>query len=204
MGVCTIFMVIWYLRPSEGFGIRRRDLQRPVRGLATKWQLLLFPEERQDRSKTFAANDSVEVHCPWLPWFDEITPMLAEGNPDAVVFNFDYPTYLKVWNRCRQTLAITAVPYQGRHSGPSIDAALGVRSRSEIQARGRSKALASVLRYEQRARLLKTFNALPAALQSHCLECERRLQGLFLGGHRACDLVAPRTHGWLQVSAAAS
>ena len=44
------------------------------------------------------------------------------------------------------------VPYVARHSGPSIDAALGTSKRKEIKDRGRWKADRSVLRYEQRAR----------------------------------------------------
>ena len=59
-----------------------------------------------------------------------------------------------------------------RHSGPSIDAALDTRTRKEIIDRGRWKSDRSVLRYEQRARLHKSFHRLPAAFQAYALRCE--------------------------------
>ena len=62
------------------------------------------------------------------------------------------------------------VPYMAQHSGRSIEAALGTRTRKEIKDRGRWKSDRSVLRYEQRARLHKSFHRLPAAYQAHALK----------------------------------
>ena len=73
------------------------------------------------------------------------------------------------------------VPYQARHSGPSIDAARSLRTRAAIKARGRWCSDRSVLRYEQRARLIAGYNKLPVTLQQHLNECERLLPALLLG-----------------------
>ena len=74
--------------------------------------------------------------------------------------------HLKAYNRSGaeiQTLRLgdftqTLVPYAAQHSDPSIDASLGPRTRKEN--RGRWKSGPSVLQYEQRARLHKSFHRL--------------------------------------------
>ena len=67
-----------------------------------------------------------------------------------------------------------------RHSGPSIDATLGTRTRKEIKDRGRWKSDRSVLPYEQRARLRKSFHRLPAPYQAYVLRMRKRVaQGDF-------------------------
>lgn len=83
---------------------------------------------------------------------------------------------------------VPAVPYQARHSGASIDAALGLRSRVEIKARGRWKSDRSVARYESKARIAESVDALPKAMLYHLQACHRHLEELL------CQRVEARTH----------
>ena len=82
-----------------------------------------------------------------------------------------------IWTTARKLLFCESVP----HQAPSwrlrtfIDAAHGIRTRKEIKDRGRWKSERSVLGYEQRARLHKSFHWLPAACQVYVLRCENVL-----------------------------
>ena len=75
------------------------------------------------------------------------------GNATERVFNFNYHDFLVVWSKVIEAARLgdfiqSLVPYMARHSGPSIDAALGTRTRKEIKDRGRWKADRSVFRYD--------------------------------------------------------
>ncbi len=59
------------------------------------------------------------------------------GRPQAYLVSFDYVTFLTVWGPVVKRLGFKMVPHEAQHSGPSIDAALAVRTREDIQKRGR-------------------------------------------------------------------
>ena len=92
------------------------------------------------------------------PWFQCATPIfreLASGDPNEPVWSFSYPQFLKVFRAALDDLNTGqhVVPYQARHSGPSIDVARRYRSLEEIQKRGQWKHAKSMQRYEKAARL---------------------------------------------------
>ncbi len=181
MAIFTLWMVAGYFRPSELLGVCRGDLQRPVPNMSTHWHLLLFPEERPDRSKVYASNDSVEMFSKFCHCLPATVAVASEGPDNEKVFPFSYPAYLAQLRVTNKRLGLKVIPYEGRRSGPSIDAARGFRTAKEIQSRGRWAALKSVQRHESRARLTKSFNLLTSRQQSHALGCEAKLDDLILG-----------------------
>ena len=72
------------------------------------------------------------------------------------------------------------MPYQARHSGPSIDAARHLRTRAEIRARGRWASEKSVARYERPARLAESFQELPTGVQEFCQRAEEHFSALIV------------------------
>ena len=66
MAVATMLCVGCYLRPGELLSLRRRNLQAPAAGVNRHWGLLIFPQERAERSKTGASDDSVVVDNAYL------------------------------------------------------------------------------------------------------------------------------------------
>ena len=139
--------------------------------------MLLYPEDRPLSSKTYAANDTVELYCPWC------ATSLSHGNRAERIFSFSYHDFLVVWSRVIEATRLgdiiqPLVPYMARHSGPSIDAALATRTRMEIKDRGRWKSDRSVL-----------LHRLPAAYQAYALKCENCVaQGDFgLHSHQQCS-----------------
>ena len=142
---------------------------------------MLFPEERGDRSKTYAANDTIEMHCAWCQTLERSCAAVATGDPRELVFPLAYPQALTVLRDSCRVLQLHVVPYQARHSGPSIDAALGTRTRKELKDRGRWKDDRSLRRYEQRARLMKSFNAASPSHRALLQTCERLFDEMFMG-----------------------
>ena len=183
MAVYVLWMVAAYLRPSEPLSIRRGDIQPPLSGVSSRWQLLLFPESRPDRSKTYAANDSIELHCVWCPLLALTAAAMHSGPANQLVFPFSYPAFLKEWHIALKMTGLIGilVPYCARHSGPSIDAAKSVRTKLEIQTRGRWASVKSVERYERRARLTQSWNKLTASQQAHAKFAESHLEGMLRG-----------------------
>lgn len=126
--------------------------------------------------------------CQWAPYFDKICEKLKAGPAEAPLFALTYSEILTEVRRAAATLGIPIVPYQARHSGASIDAAMGFRSRAELKARGRWQSDRSVLRYESKARLAESLDVLRAPLRRHLDECVCRLEGLLLGHTAARSL----------------
>ena len=188
------FLVIGYFRPSEALTLQRRDVQRPVRGVSKRWHALLFPEDRPLRSKVYAANDSVELSSRFATWWDRVLEVLVPGDPCSLLFPFGYQTFLKTWHQVMKELPLRMVPYEARHSGPSIDSALGLRTRKEVQEQGRWSSDKSVLRYERKARLTMSLNKLTPAWRNYAETCESRLEALLLRGANPEDVALPAIH----------
>jgi len=191
MAVYVLMMVVTYMRPSEPLVLLKEDLLPPRPGLSRSWIALVFRQERRERSKVYADDESVDMLNEIAPWFDTIVAALHSGNPKAPVFPFTYPQFLMKWKVAIAKLGISAVPYQARHSGASIDTALRYRTREAVKARGRWKSDASVNRYQSRARLGDVFDKMEPACQEFCQRTERLLEGLFAGTARVEDLPSP-------------
>ena len=181
MGMAVLLCVSCYLRPGELMGLTRASLVRPASCISKHWCLLLFPSEGVERSKTGTTDDSIAVDSEYLSWAGPIWEALTEGDPKSFLWTFTYPQFLK-----QIRLAISAwnlgevVPYQMRHSGPSIDRAANRRTLLDCQKRGRWKSWQSVTRYEKSARLSAFWNRLPEATKTGLQTCERRLPQFML------------------------
>ena len=117
----------------------------------------------------------MDLDCDGAPWLGQIWPLLASGHPDKLVFDCDYATYWQAFRKASRCLALSAVPYQARHSGPSIYVAAGYRDKKQAKTRDRWKTDKSLLRYEQHARLSKSFTTLPPQLQYLCTAAAAQL-----------------------------
>ena len=182
MAVYLMLMLSAYLRPGEGLTIRRGDLIQPFSGSKGCWALLLFPQERTARSKTGTRDDSLMLDAPWCMWMNQVIALLAQGPREEIVFGFSYADFLIAFARAKLMLQLTdLVPYQARHSGPSIDRARGLRTLAEIMRRGRWQAHSSVQRYERHTRLGQTQQSFSAKQARAFSFAERHLGDMILG-----------------------
>ena len=192
MGIHLLWMVTCYFRVGEPLSIQRGDVQIPIQGISSRHQVLHYPEDRPLRSKTYAANDTVEFCCPWCESLPLTATALGHGNPTGRVFNFSYHDFLVVWSKVIEATRLgdfiqPLVPYMARHSGPSNVAVLGTRRRKEIKDRGRWKS--DPMRAASTApHIIPAVE--PAAPPSvSCPEVRKRVaQGDFrLHGHQQCS-----------------
>ena len=118
MCIFTMYLLSTYMRPGELKSVRRGDLVRPAAGMLTTWAILLCPSERRMTTKVGSQDESIALDCRWTLWDRLVSPILAEGEPDQLVFPFSYSSYCRVFRKACQTFQISGVvPYQARHSG---------------------------------------------------------------------------------------
>ena len=143
--------------------------------------LLCFLAGAGETSKTYAADESIDLSCRWTTYRGTIASALKQGNPKGSVFSFTDPAHLKCFHIACKRLGIKAVPYQARRSGASIDAALKYRTRLETKARGRWKADKSVLRCDSNAKIVESVDKLHGSMSAHVEMCKHRLEDLLRG-----------------------
>ena len=182
MAVMTLVMVSAYLRPGEAMGLRRSSLVPPARQISATWSLLICPEEKPQRTKTGASDDSIALDTPWLAWLDPVLKALRGAGDSSSIWPFSYPEYLHKFKEAQVRLGLSGiVPYQARHSGPSIDRACKARTQEEVRKRGRWQSHRSLVRYEKHARLGAVHHSLSPLQQQHFSECERLIEAVVLG-----------------------
>lgn len=182
MALYTLLLVSAYLRPSEGMALRRADFLPPTVGATGTWSILIAPSEIGATTKTGDSDDSILLDSRWLEWASPAWRLLCEGVPGSCVWSFTYPAYLKEFKLIRDRLKIPdLVPYAARHSGPSVDRALGVRSQEEVRKRGRWKQHRSMTRYEKAARLAATARSYTPSISAFMDVCEAQLADVVLG-----------------------
>ena len=161
--------------------MRREDIVEPVRGVHRHWAILLHPDTRRARSKVWAKNETIDVNNRIFPWITAFLPILV-GKPEEsaeLVFPFSYQEFLKEWRAVLKPMPLHAVPYQARHSGASLDAALLHRPRKEIMDRGRWASQGSLVRYEKHARVAASLTRLPAEWRAFYETTDAQLEALF-------------------------
>ena len=191
----VLLMVTTYMRPGEPLSMQRQDLVPPTTGVSTGWSILLYPDTRAARSKVHAKNETVDVQSELAPWLESLMPLLAQGPPDERVFPFSYHDFLRSWRQAVSQLPLDLVPYQARHSGASLDAARGLRTRKQIMDRGRWRSQSSLLRYEKHARLAGSLASLEPVWRVYFEQAAELLEGLLCGRLGADALQLPVTHG---------
>ena len=182
MAVFLLLLVSTYARPNELLRVAKGCVVAPAHNITSVWSLVLNPAEGLRPSKTGAVDESMLLDSPWLQWLGPALTILNEGDPTQPLFNFSYPQFLHHFRKARQELRLKdVVPYQARHSGPSIDRARGLRSQVEVQKRGRWQAAKSMARYERAAKLARTWQELSASQRQLFTECEKYIEEIVLG-----------------------
>ena len=182
MAVWVLLGLSAYLRPSENMRLRRKDLVPPASGVTRSWALLVAPEEVGVPTKVNTVDDSVLLDSPWLMWLTPALRALREGDLNLPLWDFEYPSLTRELKVVSEYLGLPpVVPYQLRHSGPSLDRIRGDRTQEECRKRGRWQSHGSLVRYEKHARLAQEWNAYAEQQREHFLMCEERLEAVVLG-----------------------
>ena len=183
--VLLLVAVSTYARPSELFALRRADLHPPSAGISKHWSVRLRAEELLQPTKVGAFDDSVSLDSPELTWLGPVLLELKKGDEDELLFEMNYPQYVKKFRRAVAALGAPSdkvLPYCSRHSGASIDRARKTRTQEEVARRGRWASLKSTQRYEKAASLTASWSLLTPALRTWCESCEKALEAIIVHG----------------------
>ena len=182
MGVLTLLLVDAYLRPCDAFPLTAGQLLPPAAGISSSWGLLLQPSEAGEVSKTGESDDTVLMDSPHLQWLRPVWETLHDQPPSNLLFPFGYAAFVVEFKKTVRALGVKeAVPYQARHSGPSIDLALRRRDLKSAKKRGRWRTDRSLRRYEKAGRLLRVADRWTAAQRAHFNRSVDLVEGLILG-----------------------
>lgn len=173
-----------YHRPGTLLKLRKIGLVKPTAGITRNWSLVTSLSETMDVSKTGTKDDSILLDSDYIQFLNPYLSQISKGNKTSMVWSFNYAEYLSVFHLCCKDLKIELVPYQARHSGPSIDRAKNVRTQEEVRKRGGWLSRQSVARYEKAGRLAASWQKLPSPVQQACLLAEKYMTEIFQGhGH---------------------
>ena len=171
-----------YLRPGEGYRLKRKSLVEPAPGILKHWSLLLNPEEDLMKSKTGDVDESLTLDSPYIVGLAPLFKTLAAGDGEQPLWDFTYLEYLKIFRLASAHLGLAhLVPYQLRHSGASIDRASNTRTVEEVKKRGRWKTSRSLVRYERHARLGAAYQKFSEPQRAHFARCQQLIEGVLLG-----------------------
>lgn len=184
MAVFTLMLVEGYFRPHECLDREKMDLLPPAPGICEYWTMIIAPEHSGKTTKTGETDDSVALDGRAVQWLRPVWQKMVEGEPSDPLWNFDYPSYLKVFKAATAALKIQAVPYQARHSGPSIDRAQNLRTQAEVHKRGRWRSHRSLVRYEKHGRLQTVWNQLNPGQQAKFRDAEIHIEAAVLSALR--------------------
>ena len=107
-------------------------------------KIQLFPHTGTARSKTGEADDTISLDSKRCLWMGPVFERLQRWRPqDKPLLNLNYAEYLVLFRRATANLQKDKVPYQGRHSGASVDRAENSQTLVSVQRRGRWSTRAS-------------------------------------------------------------
>ena len=131
------------------------------------------------RSKVGDSDDTIPIDSPRSLWMAPVFAALCRRRPaSSRLLNMTYLQYMTLFRTAAGNLGLDVVPYQGRHSGASLDRGEGLRSIEAVQKRGRWAAYSSVRRYEKAGLLNQSWAALSPAQKAHCDACLRNLSDI--------------------------
>ena len=94
MAVYVLVSVECYLRPSEGFRLRKRDLIEPS-SFSPHWGLVVCPEDLGVASKTQEFDDSLLLDSPWIQFLRPAFVVLKEGDQSSLLWTFSYSQFVE-------------------------------------------------------------------------------------------------------------
>ena len=143
-------------------------------------------------SKTLPYDDAIPFDSQLAPWLTNLLPHLKAGRVKGPLWSFDYSQYVTAFKAARERIGLPhLVPYQARHSGASVDRALGHRALTDIKKRGRWRNDSSIARYEKSGRLARSAQMLSPSQLAAFEVAESQLEAVFTGRKDPATIVFP-------------
>ena len=177
---------VMYLRPGEVCKLRCQDLVPPVgqgRREASKWSLVLHPEEELVPSKTAEFDETLLFDLPYTKFVAISVHQWRRTSSrpgHQLIFSKTASQLREAMVSVAQKCALQPLgdphPYRSRHGGASRDFATGDRKQPDIQRRGRWKTAASTRRYEKGGRLGQLMRSLSQKVRDAAYKAAARIE----------------------------
>ncbi len=189
MGVFVALMWATWCRPSELMTLRRKDLIPVMPGVSRFWCVNVAPSGLDLLTKTGEEDVSIEVDAPETRFLDKILPILKEGDEDAGVWHFDYPTLAREVRAIATTeFAIDdLVVYSIRHSAASWSILRHKWGVPKAIKKGRWATLSSLNRYAKAAKVAQEYQSYSVQRRRFYELSDRLVRGVML-----CEVLPPR------------
>ena len=171
-----------YMRPMENMKLRRKDLVPPSMSITKFWAVIICASETNTVTKTHEQDDAVLLDSSYLGWLGPAYTALTHGEGTSPLWDFSYSQVTIAIRSIAELFNISdLVAYQLRHSGPSVDRAMNLRSIEDVKKRGRWASHQAVRRYEKAGRLSQTELSYSPEFRAYAAICEKQLEGVVLG-----------------------
>ena len=157
-------------------------------GGVRSWVILLFPQTGTPRSNTGEADDTISLDSKRCLWMGPVFERLQRQPQDRHLLSVNYAECLFLFRRAAANLQVDMLPYQGRHSGASVNRTENLRTLESIQKRGRWRSAKSVRRYEKSGRVNQSWSELAPLVQAHCEHSNNLMPSVLLHGHASTPL----------------
>ena len=118
LSIVLLLSVECYLRPSKVLSLTGQSLLPPANSAVPHWVVLQNPQEKRQHSKVGAADDTVAIDSGRVNWMRRVFPVLADQR--SPLHCSRQTTRVSSEISGGRQYGIEAVPYQMRHSGPSL------------------------------------------------------------------------------------
>ena len=120
MALFVAIGLVTYMRPGEVFQLAIEDFLYHDQPWLSSF--IVFPWERDGKSKTGDRDNTVRLDAPWFPFLTKAIVHYIGKKRSGPMWDFSYPQFARVFGSAVRLLRIEKViPYQWRHSGASID-----------------------------------------------------------------------------------
>ncbi len=174
-------ILIFYLRPSEGFRLTVGHFMTPLMSRGSRlyrWSLVLHRSEDEVPSKVGAFDKTMLLDLEAHRWFGRVLEKwLANSAPHEPLVNFTQRQNSQKTREIAGEIDLDPNPtwYQIRHSVVSLDLALVSRTRKEAKARGPRARDLSLRRHTKGGRLAERFKRLSLTSRHEGVKAPNRL-----------------------------
>ena len=176
--------VLWstWCRPSELLRLRRRDIVRPQPGITLSWSVVIAPSRLDLTTKTGETDVSIELDAPETKWLAKPLELLASGDPDELVWDFDYPALAREVRLIgvKELGVPDLVVYSVRHSAATWSVLKHKWAIPRALKKGRWACLTSLNKYVKAARVAQEVQRYTTAQVEFFRACDRQVRDVVL------------------------
>ena len=162
----VLLMFSTYIRPGEADKLREKHLILP--GISSFYAINLHDSGDLELSKMKLTDETILLDSTTLPYLGEALARMLWASPESKLFKLNSQVMSAQWRTTLIALNLEPADFQLRqlrHSGPSWDRLMKLRSSLEVKDRGRWASDGARRRYEAHARVAQDFAKLPKSLQ---------------------------------------